>query len=501
MKKNSAKLHLPSLLKNTAFLLILLGLSISPAFAACHVVTPSGSGAQTGADWNNAIAGLPSSYTRGDIYYFADGNYGNSLNLTQADSGTSTIELRKAQSYDNCTSTGWNTSTMGSGQMLIQSTGSGTLVNISSDYWIINGNGQNAGTTEIGCGGVEANPPSTMTGAAPKPAACGIKIDDSTCTSNALNGCQSAGVMHGGGNNITWESAEWFGHPSSLSEPYFWFAGGGNLANVVITHSYLHNAGAVYFVVVSGGWDNGSFDHNYVWGLTFQSGGNHPEAVQLQGSNGQTTPDNIHHNIFRDQVTDGDVVTTDTGGIDTFNFYDNADICSAGATSGTCDHFDGAVSCFHSPCTAQVYNNTFAYPTVVSGSYNQCGFNVSGGASTITWKNNLFYNCNNILMTGGSGGTTTMDYNSYLNSSQSAVGSHDVSVSSGAPNPFSNLTGGSVALASDNADWNNRVSLGAPFDTLDLYGNALTTNRGAAQFGATNKLGVPTNFGGTPTPQ
>ena len=53
--------------------------SAKSASAACHTVTPSGSGSQTGADWNNAYAGLPGTLVRGDIYYLADGNYGNHL--------------------------------------------------------------------------------------------------------------------------------------------------------------------------------------------------------------------------------------------------------------------------------------------------------------------------------------------------------------------------------------------------------------------------------------
>jgi hypothetical protein len=499
MQKNSAMLTLPSPLKKAVFSLILFGLSISPALAACHTVTPTGSGSENGTDWNDAYAGLPNTLVRGDIYYLADGNYGHSLSLKQADSGSLTIEIRKAQSYDNCTSTGWDTATMGSSQAVINSGGSGTIVNISSDYWIINGNGNNAGTNEVGCGGVEATPPASMTGAAPNPAACGIKIDDSSCTSTANNGCDGGGgAMHGGGHDITWESVEMKGQGlnsdgNNNSETYFWFATGGNLTNDVITHCWCHNFSTTNFTSVSGGWNNGSFDHNYVWGV-FDGSVNHGEAVQLQGSNGTTTPDNIDHNIFRDQQTNGDVVAV-IGGTETFNFYDNADICSSGGTSTSCRHNDGVIGCFNSQVCSNVlvYNNTFSFPS-------DCGFNVSGGASTITYRNNLFYNCGNVTMVNGSGGSASVDYNTYLNSSRSIIGTHDLSVSSGAPNPFSNLAGGSVALASDNADWNNRVSLGSPYDTKDLYGNTFTTDRGAAQY-VSSKLGSPINLNGNTAPQ
>src|SRR5580698_173786 len=103
-----------------AAILIAFIFSAKSAHAACHAVSPSGSGSKTGADWNNAYAGLPGTLVRGDVYYLADGSYG-SMRLSQAVSGTSTIEVRKAQSYDNgstCASSiaaGWNTATMGSG--------------------------------------------------------------------------------------------------------------------------------------------------------------------------------------------------------------------------------------------------------------------------------------------------------------------------------------------------------------------------------------------------
>ena len=464
--------------------------SAKSASAACHTVTPSGSGSQTGADWNNAYAGLPGTLVRGDIYYLADGNYGNHLSLSTPTSGTLIIELRKAQSYDNCTSTGWNTSTMGSGQAYWASTGSGQVVDVGSGYWIINGNGNNAGTNEVGCGGVQANPPSTMKGPAPNPAACGIRIDDATCTSTATDGCDGgSGVMNGGGANIIWESVEWFGqglnaNGNNNSETYFWFAT-PPLTNVTISHSYLHNAGTTFLTVVNGGWNNGSFDHNYVWGL-FDGSTNHGEAIQLQGSN---SGDVVHHNIFRDQQTNGDMVAVIGGTQSDMAFYDNVDFCSAGGTSTSCRHNDGVIGCFNSQTCSNylVYNNTFSFPS-------DCGWNVTGGPSTMTVENNIWYNCGSVGMVGG---TNTIDYNSYLNSGQSAVGSHDVSTSS-APNPFVNLSGGNLNLASDNADWNNRLALGSPYNT-DINGATFTTDRGAYQYGGSTATApaAPTGLSAT----
>jgi hypothetical protein len=463
---------------NAVVLVLFLPLfTSSAAFAAFHAVSPSGSGSKSGADWNNAYANLPGTLIRGDVYCLADGNYGNHLSLSTPASGSLTIELRKAQSYDpNCSGlAGWNTATMGSGQAYWASTGSGEIVSIGGGgYWIINGNGNNAGTEEVGCGGVKANPPSTMKGPAPNPAACGIRIDDSTCTSTATDGCDGgSGVMNGNGANTLWESVEWFGqglnsNGNNNSETYFWFAT-PPLTNVVITHSYLHNASTTYLTVVNGNWNNGSFDHNYVWGV-FDGSTNHGEAIQLQGSN---SGDVVHHNIFRDQMTNGDMVAVMSGTQSNMAFYDNVDFCSTGGNSTSCRHNDGVIGCFNSQTCSNylIYHNTFSFP-------GNCGWNVTGGPSTMTVENNIWYNCGSV---GMSGGTNTIDYNSYLNSGQSPIGSHDVS-SSSAPNPFVNLTVGNLSLASENADWDNSASLSSPY-SIDMNGASFTSDRGAYQYG------------------
>ena len=473
------------------FVLIVVCLLCAPVFAACHAVSPTGSGAMTGANWSNAYANLPSTLVRGDVYYLADGNYGTSLNISTAASGTTTITIKKAQAYDygratdgcpNDISSGWNAATMGSAQAVWQNTssGGGPFIHLGTGgYYIIDGNGQSTPPT-VGCGGVQANSPASMTAAPSSPADCGIKWDDSTCTATADNGCDGgAGMIRGGGPGIQLKSMEIKGQGlnpagNNDSETYGWFAT-GNLSGVVLTQDYFHNMGTTDFTVTNGGWDNGcSFSYVYSWG-EFDGSVNHGEAIQLQGSNGQTTPCNIHHNIFRDQQTNGDVVAV-IGGTQTYNFYDNLDFCSAGGTSTTCRHNDGVIGCFNSQVCSnvKVFNNTFAEPS-------NCGFNVSGGASTITWENNLFYGCGSMTTNNGSGGTNTIDYNSYLNSNISAFGSHDV-VDKSATNPFVSSTSGNFQLTSDGSSYNNRLTLGSPFDTTTLYGTPFTTDRGAAQF-------------------
>ena len=488
--------------------LLFLSAFLAPsAFAACHAVAPSKSGTGDGSSWSNAVAYsslADSRFVRGEVYYFADGDYGTSFSLTTGLSGTKTITIKKAQSYDygrtadgcsNDISAGWNASTMGSGQALWHNTtsASGPFIyfGTAGGYYIINGNGRTADPA-VGCGNVQSNPPASMTAAPNSPSDCGFKWDDSTCTSTATNGCDGGnGFIYGAGPGIQLLSIEIKGQGlnskgNNSSETYGWFASGGNLTGVIIEHAYFHNMSTTDFTVVGGGWNGGKFDHNYSWGL-FDGSINHGEAIQLQGSNGTTAVNNIDHNIFRDQQTNGDVVAV-IEGTQTYNFYDNVDFCSSGGNSDSCRHNNGIIGCYNSQTCAnvKVYNNTFSFP-------GNCGWNVTGGPSTMTVENNLWYNCASVGMAGG---TNTVDYNSYLNSSQSAVGTHDVSISSGAANPFVNLAIGNVNLVSDGSNYNNRLSLASPY-SVDLYGNSFTTNRGAAQSVSSIKPAAPTNLSGS----
>lgn len=83
---------------------ILLAPSIS--FGANYYVRSDATGLNTGLDWQNAYTNLPSGLTRGNVYYVADGSYGNRV-FRDVASGTSSIEVRKATESDHGTSVGW----------------------------------------------------------------------------------------------------------------------------------------------------------------------------------------------------------------------------------------------------------------------------------------------------------------------------------------------------------------------------------------------------------
>lgn len=493
--------------------MVLLLVAAGEAQVTCRAVAPGGSG--TGLSWTSPLgpSAIGSSMTRGFRYYLADGSYGATANFTTALSGTTTIEVRKAQSYDfgrssdgcsNDISAGWNAGTMGSSQAVWAAvSGSPAALYNFTGYYIINGNGAGVSADVIGCGGIYPSPTSTNVVAPPSPAGCGIKFDDSACVSTANQGCGQGGngINNTNGNNVTVEYTEQFGNGGrgpSLStaggtypnEYYWWWV--KTPTNTTITHNYYHNMMTTY-ALFTGGATNVSIDHNYFWGMYDQST-SHAEGVQLEGTNtGSPVSLSINNNIFRDQTTNGDVVQV-IGSSSSANllFYNNVDVCTNGTSSNdalygtSCNHTQGMLSCINvgnSCVNWTVVGNTMAQVGGGSGGTFVCGNGGDPSGDTLTgliMENNLWYNCGSFLYNPGSSGT--WDYNAYLNSGRSAIGAHDTS-SSSSPNPFTalNATSPLLSIVSENALWDTRVSLGSPYDT-DIIGTARTSDRGAYQF-------------------
>ena len=297
-RKSQAQWFLNALLVVLALVLS----SSSSAFAACHTVTPSGSGSKTGADWNNAYAGIPSTLVRGDVYYLADGSY-PAYTFSTGGSGTTTIEIRKAQSYDNCTSTGWNTSTMGSSQARFVGD---PALSVNGPYFTMNGNGN---TKASGCGG---GPGTTVASEPPTPSDCGIALVGS---GNQNSGATNVVGIHA--SNLTLNYIELVGSGYNAGDLEIFGSGGGYLT---ITHMYGRNSGCVYVQDVG---TNSTIDHSYFWGTEVYGapGGCHGQAEFEEGGTNNGVRSN---NVYRD-IT-GTAVWTFAAGAGTNNnwqFYNN----------------------------------------------------------------------------------------------------------------------------------------------------------------------------------
>ena len=456
------------------------------AHAACHVVTPSGSGAQTGADWNNALAGLPANLISGDTYYLADGKY-----LPYANT-TANTTIKKAIASDNCTATGWNTGTMGSAQAVFQPTASsnfGRALKLEANNQTVDGNSAanwHAGTTAA--------------------AAYGIKLDGSTCDSASWY-CW---------NLIVGDS----GSVSGIVVKYVEVAGSGatdaaNLAhedeNVTLrattgftfSYGYIHDSSGdpVEMVGVS---SNIQVDHSYIW----KNDSTPTYHGECMASNGSVSNIFIFDNIlqdcegtaFIDSLNSGNSVTDDN-----WQIYNNVGLYSPNNSTGRTGCGDGFVCCCGNGVSQACTNWKIVNNTVLNygggGAAGNGGVIWQGGATTTGTpiiQNNLFWN-NPLGEVFNVPAGSTVDHNSCIgpNDNGACTGTGAVNTTSTTPIPFVNWTVLNFNLASDNAEWNNRISLGAPFDT-DAGGNPFTTDRGAYQYGsATASSSAPSGLTAT----
>jgi len=433
-------------------ILIAFMLNAKSAFAACHVVTPSGSGTRSGADWNNALAGLPGTLTRGDIYYLADGTY-SAYTFNTPLAGTTTIGIRKAQPGDHCTDTGWNAATMGSAQAKIP-----TLTISNSGYLDVNGNGS---STAQGCG----VSPATNTVASD----CGIYIGpgSSNNTWPVLLG-PSGGANNG---NMTFEYIEVEGANQSVTEEDDWMCW-TTCSNITLNHTYNFNSGCVFFKIQ----DTTSFtvENSYIW-KNFDTSSCHGQMWLQQGA---TSNVDFHNNIIRDITGTGVFVAVTGGTMNNWNVYANVIWHTQGNT--TFGLSNGIIDAINPG--SQATNFKFIQNSIVSATQGfSSGANFENAGGSLTIQDNIWYGSDSMNCCGSGNPTLTEDHNSCLNMScGSFSAATDVNVSSGAPNPFVNWSGGNFNVVSEDSHWTNRLALGVPY-TVDPNGTTRTTDRGAYQ--------------------
>ena len=448
-----------------AFVLLNGCFCVSSAFGACYVVTPSGSGSRSGVDWNNAYAGIPSTLRRGDLYYLADGNYA-SYTFNTATSGTAVSELRKAQSYDHCTDTGWNTGTMGNSQAVF------TSFDISSSYFTLNGNGTQ---TTPGCGGA---PGATVTAAPTNPKDCGIKI--------AAAGNVGLGMNNSAGSySVKYLEELGQGVNSGGLAEFFTVVPEGSVSS--FSHIYAHNAGCVFFQY---GGDQREVSFSYFWGTETDgapTGSCHGQYSFYGFSNSNSSE---HDNVYRD-IT-GTAVWTfalPSGTHTNWAYYNNVIFQSSPNSSWSPYLSDGILACINSGVNC---NNFKLYQnTVVNISGNSGINNENTGGYTV--ENNLWYGGAGGVpsFNKGTGGTYTQDHNSFLQEGSSCPSGTANICSASSPNPFTNWPGGDFNITSEQTNWTNRLSLPAPY-TTDPNGVTRVTDRGAYQYSLTQVTQTPT---------
>lgn len=455
--------------------IIILFAFATSVFSACVAVGPSSAGTGDGSSWTNRRNNLPTTLVRGNTYYLMDGSYG-SYSMTTANSGTTTVTIKKAQSYDfgrssdgcsNDISSGWNAATMGSSQAVFSDLSTTTR---TVGYIIWDGNGQ----SQFSCGSS-----SVANGV---PSDCGIKLSTTSAS-------DTGGLDLGSFNNFSTPSLNWTfkymewqgsGDSNTVEQNGIWCKDGCN--NLVLDHVYWHDAGTDFIKLPFSTGATFSYSHFKQNRSTASFHG------QMYMSEAGASNVNFYSDVIQD-IQGTAIWTFNTGGEpNNFNVYNSVVVYTNG--SGRPATSNGIFACINtgSHCT----NIRFIGNTVINGKADSPGaFGIldENGSGSYTWQNNLFYS-NQSTAIGfnlGAGTTFTEDHNSWLNSGSPRNGTGDITVTSGAPNPFTDWTNSDYTLASNNADWEGGTTLSSPFN-VDMAGAARPDingvwNRGAFQFG------------------
>lgn len=455
-----------------------------PAFAAsCHVVTPSGSGSKTGADWNNAMAGLPGTLVRGDSYYLADGSYG-SYTFNTPTSGTTNINILKATSASHCMDTGWNLGTMGSSDAVFTQWegGSGSYYTINGQFGGFNGDGL------------------------PTSGGFGIYFDGTSCHLGTLSRCVPLDLPDVTNVTVSYVEVQGTGATANANtntpdDLLYW----GGSTNLTIDHSYFHDSSCDFTFGYGGTGLTIQYSYFYKnWG----AGSCHGQVAW----DGQGVSNVVwRYNVMR--TIEGSAIWTAAtagGGTTLSNWQIYGNVIYFGGSGDKSNYEclgDGVFACLNSgvSCTnIQIYNNTIV--NLPSSGQFSCGAGLSGvyvdpssNGGSFTVEDNLWYG-NSGGVSFGPIGTFTENYNSFLsNPGGSGSGAQDVSVTS--TNPFvswSGSGGGNFHLIGESSKVNGGISLSSPFN-MDPDGNTRGSDgqwdRGAYQYATS----TPTTYSVTIT--
>lgn len=437
-------------MKNLVFLILfltMLFLGAVSAEAANRYVRAGASGSADGSDWTNAYAKLPTTLTRGDTYYVADGNYPGQQ-FTAATSGTSVITIKKATIADHGTDTGWQNA-YGDGQ----ATFSGML-DFRTSYWIIDG---------VTGGGVVNNWNQNF----------GFKIIE-TNDSNAVIRIGYTSTA----NNITIRHVDMQGKGSVGLQGGSY--GNDGLAvygasNVTLSYFWMHGIGRCPFFISP---RNLIVEHGWVQSF-YGSSDVHSEVASIWSFAGNIGDTTFRYNLFTDiQSTGGLMWDSSRNASAVLAIYGNVFYHAPGASWSAANGLIGGWTC----CPAlniRVYNNTF----IDTGSGGQALSSFPPATTTNEAKNNLFYSVRNV---GGGSAWTSVTHNHFLSSN--TLGTN---TSTGSGNPFVDAPNLNFSLMVATPAG---TTLPAPYNT-DMYGTVRGADgvwdRGAVEYETGGNLTTP----------
>ncbi|MDO8426271.1 MAG: right-handed parallel beta-helix repeat-containing protein [Deltaproteobacteria bacterium] len=372
------------------------------AMAAAHYVRSGAAGNSSGTDWTNAWTALPSTLTRGDTYYIADGSYG-SYTFNDAASGSTKIYVKKAIASDHGTDTGW-LSSYGDGQAVFSAT-----VYFTTSYWVFDG--------QTGSGKSGYGFKITTSGANKL-----LRFDNtpSYITVSRVE-MQHRGINTESGDDIIY----------TLGAKY-----------ITVSRCYLHDAGRA--PILLRGTTDSIFEYLYV-ARNWSTGTEHSEGISAYNG---THRNIVRHSVWED-ITGTGVLMFDGDG---WEIYGNVLFYTPGFTGSV---GNGAIATWtgYSVTNAKVYNNTFVN---LKGWNTGLSFDLGGSNKAY---NNLWYNCERVKF-----GNVSHDYDWFYNSgtqseTHAQYGAGDPFVSSALYNyRLKSATAAGLALSSPyNIDMEGKV--------------------------------------------
>lgn len=466
-------------------LMLVIALAGTNAFAANHYIRAGATGANNGTDWTNAWTSLSAvSWTRGDIYYIAAGNYG-SYTFGAANSGTSTIEIRGAigGTGDHGTATGWSDNYQG--QALL----SGGASKFTTNYWTVNGQavpGCTYPSNNTACFTIKfVNPAVGNSPAAPW--AIYLCDGSSFCTNYTL---EYVDIL---GSNTTQIGGNF------TDEGVYCYE---QCTNVLFDHDYIHQVGCDLLSFNAFNGPNLTIQYSWLAYNDVGLGNISGSYAHCQGIQSTIATMVIRYSVWQDMQSSG-AITLAAGGngapITEWDVYGNIFLWDAAwnaqwSGNGSVGYDDGIVGIFdetqgYKGGPLRIYNNTIVgLNLAASQNCNAQAYTINSGESVVaTVYNNIWYdlgpNCN-----AGQAGPGTYDYNAYyqISNGTNDNGSHSYSSNT---NPFVNPTALTLAGFALTADTQAGLQLASPYN-VDLYGTARGASgvwdRGAIQLNGTS---------------
>jgi hypothetical protein len=502
---------------SSAFFLFCILVSIlifsGQAFAACHAVGTTSSGDGSGSSWANRMNNLPTNLVRGDTYYLSDGQYGD-YTFGTPNSGTTTITIKKAQSYDygrssdgcsNDISGGWNASTMGSSQAVFSHAAGTVGSNGGQGYITLDGNGR---TTTAGCGVSPAVNASASD--------CGIKIMASGTSASTygvlwINSTYDNGVTRATGWTVRYVELQGAGDAgnniSNSNEHTLYCRNGCN--NMLVEHIYSHDSACDFIDIPYG---NGvTFNLNH-FKQNASSANCHGQF--FLGDGNQMNNYTFSNNLIQDAQGTAYWSILNGGQASNWKIFNNVifqlpSSVRPGISSGTFV----VINSGSSATGINLIDNTWIgdHTDYAGHFYSSCDSGSCGGA--FNEQGSLYYGI--IDDQDGSSGQSpvgrsgfnnaTESYNTIINSGSVSgySGTGDIKATSQA-NPFVNWPSYNFNLTGSSTNVNSSLSLASPYN-VDMAGNARPSggvwNRGAFQYTSGSAPppapGAPTNLSGT----